>query len=308
MTTTPENIGTVFKTTIAPEKAVTKTDNLPSTPPNSKENPKDPRKKNLIQKFAQTLAGRVLLVSTAVASIGGVGYVTYDNLTSQEAVVPSTFDNAKDKQIIGDNNTKVPTSEDKSKIPSFDKDGKPILFFPARLPPGTSIEVTKELSEGFWSKDMLEKARQDQVRDYVVLRNVPAGTEFEAPITSNTFSWEVERNGQTITIGISFTFMGPDGMLRVVTMATQPSANSTTSPIELLIDATKPSPDNSNGRDWEKGMNAEKHQLVFRTNQNLDISIASQAATNQSLGPEGERSPSNITFATGSSALFVNRQ
>ncbi len=78
----------------------------------------------------------------------------------------------------------------------------------------------------------------------------------------------------------------------------------------LLVDAPVLGTKNSNGRDWQKGLPIQKGTPIFKTTRTTNISFAFQGGTNGSFGPDGERLPGNILFATNPSTnkLIVANQ
>lgn len=167
--------------------------------PVSPEPGKPPKKKPLIQRFVNSLALRIILAGTA---LGGTGYAVYqevpavhraiDNLIGVDTVpsVPPTFDNTKDKGVIGNNNiAKLSQAEIDKQFPSaFERlgDGKNTLQlqYPFDLSqstdPNTKLTFTKSFS-GSSSAERQQYKNRD-FYDMFTFQNVPGGTVIRSPV------------------------------------------------------------------------------------------------------------------------------
>lgn len=220
---------------------------------------------------------------------------------------PSTFDKKADKIVIGPNNTVDTDRATLESLPSFDANGKPIFIFDLKLPEGKEIIVTKELHTRFFSEDVAHQAKTEGKRNYLETTKVPIGSKEIAPIDGRVFILSYEKNGSiTPPIGVKIEFIGPDGTLWFYNIGVEGIIPSEAAGIlNIAVDAPRISPENSNGREWEKGLFAKVGTLLFTNNKVVKISRYLEGGKNGSLAEPDGRLPGDIQYHTDSSQKLI---
>lgn len=226
---------------------------------------------------------------------------------------PSTFDNKADKITVGPNNTVAVDQATLDTLPSFDANGKPILLFDLKLPAGKEVTATKELHTTlFDSQSITSQAEIAEVRNSLVTPEVPIGSQEFAPIDGRAFVIAYDsingglsldgKTNLTPPVGVKIEFMGPDNTLYFYNILLGGVASSEADGIlNILINAPIISRENSNGREWEKGLPVESGTPLFTNNRVVTIGRSLGAGTNGSLGPDGKRVPANLQYHIDSS-------
>ena len=173
--------------------------------------------------------------------------------------IPQHFDTNAVEGVIGDNNILRGVSlETIQKMPQFDEKGEPLLLI-VTPQAGKVSKFTKELTEGGILPDILANAKARGSKNKMEVDNIGKDTDIPLPIDGYVFLMIVERPGQSIFAGVTVEFMTPNNTLDFVNIGTTDNRR------QALVDAPRISPENSNGRDYTKGLFLKRGTPIMRS-------------------------------------------
>lgn len=283
--------------------------------PEPPQTPKPERtKKSLIRRLAQNLAVRL---GFATLALSGSGYAAYQEIPAVHRTidnvigkvfgdeVPNTFDNKIDNGVIGDNNIVRMTREEIQQLPSFDKDGKPILLFPFTPPEGQTITFTKRYHGGYVHPDT--EVDTETTRNSMDLK-IPAGTTISSSGSENVqmFFGGDYGDGTSERDSAIFVFKDKNGFIHRFIIAPNKKLGES-NVLQSLVNAPAISKENSYGKEWEKGLTTSEGQKVTITLRDAEFTIAGLRGENPN-STYGHIVEDHLQFKTNFSGQLATSQ
>lgn len=224
-------------------------------------------------------------------------YTMVESWLHKEA--PPTFDDNVDNGVIVDNSTVKLSASEIQNLPDSDGNGKPIFLFPLVSKAGGKIEYIKEFQGGLVHPDI--EVDSQTTRNLMKLK-VPAGTILISPMDGRVFIG-VDYRGTKIQNIVSIEFMGEDGLLYHFFIASEGSEDNI---LQTQINAPKRSEENSNGKEWEKGLPIVKGQKLATITKDANFSMTVFGGLNGTF--YGTKLEGNLQFLVDPSGRLVSPQ